>query len=133
MDQDEFILYYQPKMNITSGKIFGFEALIRWDQHGKGIVSPGDFIPFAEENNLISFITDWVIHRVCQQICEWRELKLEILPVSINLPIIQFNKPDLVHYLMKIIGGFKKRGTKKGGCVVAFLENARRYLIFQFN
>ncbi len=103
VDGNEFLMYYQPKMSINSGKIIGFEALIRWNHGDKGIISPKDFIPFAEEHHLISFITDWVIHEVSRQLNYWREAKFKILPVSINLPINQFKKPDFVKYLMQII------------------------------
>ena len=82
IDRNDFILYYQPKMDIKSGKIIGFEELIRWDQGEKGIISPIDFIPFAEEHHLISFITDWVIHKVCIQFCEWEKAKSVSLIIS---------------------------------------------------
>ena len=106
LDRNEFLLYYQPKMNIKSGKIVGFEALIRWNQGDKGIVFPRDFIPFAEDHNLISFVTNWVINDVCRQLCEWGKAELNLLPVSINLPINQFNKQDFVPYLTKITDSY---------------------------
>ncbi len=102
-EKDEFLLYYQPKMNIKSGKIIGLEALIRWNQSERGIVSPADFIPFAQENNLLSNITDWVINTVCMKLSEWERAKLKLIPISINLPINQFNKPDFTQHLMGII------------------------------
>ncbi len=102
VDQNEFILYYQPKMKLQTGEITGFEALIRWNQDGEKIISPINFIPFAEENNLISFITDWVIHNICEQFNKWQQIKIPVLPISINLPINQFKKPDFVEYLSKI-------------------------------
>jgi polar amino acid transport system substrate-binding protein len=106
LDRNEFLLYYQPKMNIKSGKIVGFEALIRWNQGDKGIVFPRDFIPFAEDHNLISFVTNWVINDVCRQLCEWKKAELNLLPVSINLPINQFNKQDFIPYLTKITDSY---------------------------
>jgi len=84
-EQNEFLLYYQPKMDIKSGRLTGFEALIRWDKGEKGLIPPGDFIPFAEEHNIIDFITDWVINEVCRQLLIWVDEKLPILPVSIFL------------------------------------------------
>jgi diguanylate cyclase (GGDEF)-like protein len=103
IEKNEFMLYYQPKMDMKSGKITGFEALIRWNKAGKGIIPPMEFIPFAEEHNLISLITDWVIKDVCRQFCEWASSKLSCIPVSINLPISLFKKPDLTQYLRDII------------------------------
>jgi diguanylate cyclase (GGDEF)-like protein len=102
-DRNEFLLYYQPKMNMKSGKLNGFEALIRWNNAEKGFVLPLDFIPFAEEHHLIGFITDWVIHEVCRQLGEWIQAKLKLLPISINLPINQLKKPDFVDYIKNII------------------------------
>ncbi len=106
IDKNEFLLNYQPKMNLKSGKIIGFEALIRWNQGGKRMIPPIDFIPFAEEHHLMSFITDWVIHDVCRQFCQWEKAKLVPLPVSINLPINQFKRPDFVQYFAKIIESY---------------------------
>lgn len=106
IDKNEFILYYQPKMDFKSGKIIGFEELIRWDQGEKGIISPMDFIPFAEEHHLISFITDWVINKVCRQFCEWKKAKLNLLPISINIPINQFKNPDFVKYFIDIVESY---------------------------
>lgn len=106
IDRNDFILYYQPKMDFKSGKIIGFEELIRWNQGEKGIISPMDFIPFAEEHHLISFITDWVIHNVCKQFCEWKQAKLNPLPISINIPINQFKNPDFVKYFIDIIESY---------------------------
>jgi EAL domain-containing protein (putative c-di-GMP-specific phosphodiesterase class I) len=93
-------------MNLKTGKIVGLEALIRWNRNEDGIVCPVEFIPFAEEQYLISFITEWVIHEVCRQILVWKEQKLNLLPISINLPINQFNKLDFVAYLTKIINKY---------------------------
>jgi diguanylate cyclase (GGDEF)-like protein len=106
IERNEFLLYYQPKMNLKTGKIVGLEALIRWNRNEDGIVCPVEFIPFAEEQYLISFITEWVIHEVCRQILVWKEQKLNLLPISINLPINQFNKLDFVAYLTKIINKY---------------------------
>lgn len=103
---NEFLIYYQPKMEFNTGKIIGFEALIRWNKNGKGITLPIDFIPFAEEHHLIGFITEWIIHETCRQLKEWNSKKLILLPISINLPITQFKKPDLVEYIKKIITSY---------------------------
>ncbi len=103
IENNEFLIYYQPKMDIKNGKITGFEALIRWNRKEKGIVLPNDFIPFAEEHNLISLITKWVIQDVCRQLKEWNQMNLKLIPVSINLPVNQFKKPDFIEFLMEIV------------------------------
>jgi diguanylate cyclase (GGDEF)-like protein len=105
-ERNEFMLHYQPKMNIKTGNLIGFESLIRWNSAEGGLIPPMDFIPFAESNNLIGFITDWVIREVCKQLHEWETAKLAILPVSINLPIIQFRKPDFMRDLKKITDSY---------------------------
>ncbi len=106
LDHNEFLLYYQPKMNLKTGEITGFEALIRWDQKDKGIVSPIAFIPFAEKHHLIDFVSNWVLHAVCKQHREWEEANLKALPVSINLPVTQFLKADFMQYITGIIGSY---------------------------
>ncbi|MBN2535830.1 MAG: EAL domain-containing protein [Spirochaetales bacterium] len=108
-EQNEFLLYYQPKMCIESGKLIGLEALIRWNNKEKGIVPPKDFIPFAEKYNLIGFITDWVIHEVCRQLVEWNRGEINLLPVSINVPVIQFKKHGNVKYMKNIIDSYNVR------------------------
>ncbi len=105
-DNNEFILYYQPKMDLRWAHILGFEALIRWQHADKGIVMPLHFIPFAEQHHLIPFITDWVIHEACRQLQAWGSSNLKVLPVSINLPVTQFKKPDFLDYLMDIMSSY---------------------------
>ncbi len=70
LDQNEFILFYQPKVDM-SGKVIGMEALIRWQHSKLGVISPAKFIPMAEKTGLISSISDWVLHTACMQIREW--------------------------------------------------------------
>lgn len=102
-DNNEFLLYYQPKMDILSGKLTGLEALIRWNNKEKGLTQPKDFIPFAEEHNLIDFITDWVVNEVCRQLLEWEQKKFKLLPVSINMPVNLFRNNNIVSYMKNII------------------------------
>jgi diguanylate cyclase (GGDEF)-like protein len=106
VDKSEFVLHYQPKMEVSTGKLIGFESLIRWNTKDKGLVQPLDFIPIAEKLNLIGFITDWVIKEVCRQIAEWKQAGLSILPVSINLPVIYFKKPDFIESIKSVAGSY---------------------------
>ena len=105
-ERNEFLLYYQPKMDIRSGSLTGFEALIRWNKSDKGMVMPGDFIPFAEEHNLIGFITDWVIDEACRQLCEWKGAHPNVLPLSINLPINELEKTNFPGTIKSIIDSY---------------------------
>ena len=72
LEQDEFLLYYQPKVDM-SGKVIGMEALIRWQHSKLGVISPAKFIPLAEKTGLISPISEWVLHTACMQIREWEK------------------------------------------------------------
>ncbi|MBN2443429.1 MAG: EAL domain-containing protein [Spirochaetales bacterium] len=105
-DQNEFLLYYQPKMNIKTGKLTGLEALIRWNNKGKGPIQPIDFIPFAKEHNLIEYITDWVLHEIGKQLLKWDRDKLKLLPVSINMHVNQFKNNDIIDYMKNIIDSY---------------------------
>ncbi len=76
---NELYFHFQPKVNIKTGKIIGVEALIRWEHPHWGVVSPKEFIPLAEESNLIVQITDWTLFTVCNQIKQWEEKKIPYL------------------------------------------------------
>lgn len=82
--QGEFVLYYQPVVHLQTGDIVGFEALVRWQQPGVGLVSPGVFIPVAEESGLIHPLSEWVLETACQQLAQWRQQRPD-LTLAINL------------------------------------------------
>ena len=100
LDNEEFLIYYQPKVDLNSGVIRGLEALLRWRHPQLGIVSPNDFIPLAEKTGLISEMTRWVMHGVCQQLAEWRRIGHEQLSVAINLSPITFRDRNLGRNLL---------------------------------
>lgn len=88
----EFQLHYQPIMDLNSGRIGSFEALLRWQSESRGAVPPGEFIPFAEETGLISDIGAWVLRTACAEAVNWpKEVK-----VSVNVSTVQFREGDLV-------------------------------------
>ena len=86
----EFQLYYQPKIYLSTGKLSGVEALIRWNSPDRGLVAPDIFIPLAEETGLIVGIGDWVIEEACQQMAEWDHRASLMIPVAINVSAQQF-------------------------------------------
>jgi diguanylate cyclase (GGDEF)-like protein len=90
LEREEFILYYQPKVSLHTGRIVGMEALIRWHHPEKGIVAPGRFIPLAEETGLIEPIGEWVLKAVCGQAKAWRKKGLPRFPVAVNISARQF-------------------------------------------
>jgi predicted signal transduction protein with EAL and GGDEF domain/DNA-binding response OmpR family regulator len=94
LERKELVLHYQPKIDITTGRIVGAEALMRWVRNGNLIV-PGEFISAAEESGLIVPITEWAIAQVCWQISEWRRQGLAPLPVAVNISSGHFQRGNL--------------------------------------
>ncbi|MEO5337800.1 MAG: EAL domain-containing protein [Magnetospirillum sp. WYHS-4] len=94
--RDEFLLAYQVKVNMGSGRLSGVEALIRWHHPELGVVPPSDFIPLAEANGLIGPIGEWVLHTACRQNREWQDLGLPPTRVAVNISARQFLQCDLV-------------------------------------
>lgn len=103
LERNEFVVYYQPQINIHTGSLVGMEALIRWNWRGKQIIPPGDFIPLAEETGLISSIGEWVLREACAQNKTWQEAGLPPVRVSVNLSAHQFLQRDLVKCVKTIL------------------------------
>ncbi|WP_082130557.1 sensor domain-containing protein [Kiloniella spongiae] len=101
LDKDEFELYYQPQIELQTGRLIGAEALIRWHS-SEGMVSPDRFIPIAEKTGLIDPITDWVMTTACTQAREWQTL-LPGIRVAINLSAISFRQADFVHKVAEVL------------------------------
>ena len=95
LERDEFAVYYQPRLHIDSGQIIGVEALVRWIHPEKGIISPDQFIPQAEESGLIVPIGNWVLRTAVAQCKKWQDQSLP-LEMSVNLSAVQFQSPNLV-------------------------------------
>lgn len=100
---DELFLLYQPQVSLTTEKVVGVEALIRWDNPSSGLVSPITFIPIAERNGLIMPIGEWVIDRACEQLALWKDTDMKKLTVSINLSAKQLLHQNLHSYIRKAI------------------------------
>ena len=90
--RDEFELYYQPQVNLTTNKVSGFEALLRWHHPDRGFVSPADFIPLAEEIGMIVAIGEWVVRTACFEAENWPA----DINVAVNLSPVQFRIGDIV-------------------------------------
>ncbi len=91
IDNDQFVIYYQPKFELKNSEIIGMEALIRWQHPRLGLLSPMSFIPTAEQTNLIVPIGEWVIRHVCFQMSDWQKKGLKTLRTSVNVSARQFN------------------------------------------
>lgn len=94
--QDELRLYYQPKLDLLSGRVVGVEALMRWIHPGRGLLGPNQFIPIAEESGMIFELGRWALHAACRQAAAWQEQGLADLQVAVNLSSIQFRQGGLV-------------------------------------
>jgi EAL domain-containing protein (putative c-di-GMP-specific phosphodiesterase class I) len=103
VEKGEFILHYQPQFKALTNELYGFEALIRWNSPELGFVSPGDFIPLAEETGEIMRIGEWVIEQACLQHVEWKTQGFSPIPISINLSIRQFYQNDFVIRVRSIV------------------------------
>ena len=110
LEQQQFELYFQPKVNPINCRIVGMEALIRWNHPEKGLVKPGDFIPMAEQTKLIVPIGDWVLHTTCKEIARWREEGLPSVKVSINISAIQIEQDDFVRKITRTLDQFNLTG-----------------------
>lgn len=105
VDRGEFQVRYQPIVSLASGRITGFEALVRWQHPGHGLVSPAEFIPVAEETGLIITIDRWVLREACRQMRAW-QVQFPADPpltISVNLSSKQFAQPDLVEQVEQIL------------------------------
>ncbi|MBD0388835.1 MAG: EAL domain-containing response regulator [Nostoc sp. C3-bin3] len=99
----EFEIYYQPIIDIASGKIVAAESLLRWQSPELGLIYPTEFISLAESTGLIVPIGKWVLKNVCKQIKSWRDAGIYSLTVAVNLSVIEFNQPDFIHNIVNFI------------------------------
>jgi diguanylate cyclase (GGDEF)-like protein len=103
IERNEFIVYYQPKVDVNTWQIVGAEALVRWQNPEVGLVSPAEFIPLAEETGLIVPIGNWVSRVACTQIKQWHSEGFDSLGISVNLCARQFQEKDLVSSVVEIL------------------------------
>lgn len=100
---EEFVLQYQPKVDLRSGRVVGAEALIRWHSAARGLVSPACFIPLAEESGMIVPIGEWVLRTACAQNVAWQRAGYAPLPVSVNLSPRQLVRNDVVRLVADVL------------------------------
>lgn len=100
---NEFLLHYQPKIEVLTGRIVGVEALLRWRTSEGTMIPPGDFIPLAEETGLIVPIGEWVLNEACLVNREWQKSGRRPIPVSVNISAIQLERDDLVDKVMMVL------------------------------
>ncbi|MFO7819801.1 MAG: EAL domain-containing protein [Halanaerobacter sp.] len=112
IDNDEFILYYQPQIDLNTNQVFGVEALIRWEDEELGLISPGKFIPLAERTGLIMPIGDWVLEEACREAKEFHKMGFPDLKMGINLSARQFADENLVEKISDILSQTGLNPTK---------------------
>jgi diguanylate cyclase (GGDEF)-like protein/PAS domain S-box-containing protein len=103
LERDELRMLYQPRINLSSGRVVGVEALVRWLHPEMGILSPAKFIPLAEETGLIVPLGEWIMRTACMQSAEWKKQGLPPLHMAVNLSARQFNQHDLIDMIARII------------------------------
>jgi EAL domain-containing protein (putative c-di-GMP-specific phosphodiesterase class I) len=103
LERNEFLLHYQPKVDIGSNRIVGMEALVRWQQPGKALIVPAQFIPLAEETGLIVPIGEWVLKTACLQNKAWQDQGLPRLRVAVNLSPRQFAHESLLQDVARVL------------------------------
>ncbi len=99
IEKNEFVLHYQPQVDLYTGDINSFEGLLRWNCGLLGFMSPADFIPLAEETGLIIPIGEWVIEEVCSQLRKWKQKGFTNISIAVNLSARQFQQPNLVEVI----------------------------------
>ena len=101
--RQEFVLHYQPQIDLQSGHMIGAEALVRWQHPQKGLIAPARFISLAEETGLIVPLGDWVLSEACRQTRAWQDGGLAPIVVSVNLSGLQFRQPGLVARVAEVL------------------------------
>lgn len=110
-ERDELLVHYQPKYNLETGEICGAEALVRWELPERGIILPSDFIPLAEETNLIIEIGEWVLDRVCEDFRYWQRSVSTPGRVSVNLSLKQLRQPNFINRISSILRSYQVSPT----------------------
>ncbi len=101
--RNEFVLFYQPQVDTVSGEVRGFEALLRWWHPQRGLLTPADFIPVAEESGVIVPLGDWVLREASAQLAEWKRAGLPPVRLSVNISARQLESPDFVDSVMRAV------------------------------
>jgi diguanylate cyclase (GGDEF)-like protein/PAS domain S-box-containing protein len=103
LEREEFVIYYQPQINIHTGGVVGVEALVRWRHPKLGLILPGKFIPLAEETGFIIPLGEWVLLTACAQNKAWQDAGLPPLRMAVNLSISHFKREDLTKMLAQVL------------------------------
>ena len=113
LEREEFVVFYQPQLELASGRLRGYEALVRWERPGEGILSPRDFLAVAEETGLIRPIGDWVLRKACEDAASW----LDSGTVAVNFSAAQFRSQEIDKTIAKVLQetGLARRPARDRG------------------
>ena len=105
VEEQQFVLYYQPEVSLKTGEVVGYEALVRWKHPQRGLVMPGEFLPVAEETGLIVPLGRWVLKEACRQMAEWHQKlpQMRTLAISVNTSSRELGDPELVHTISQVL------------------------------
>ena len=103
LEQHELRVYFQPVHDLTSSRMVGVEALVRWQHPQRGLVAPGEFIPIAERTGLIAEIDAWVLEQACWQMCQWQAAGVELSFVAVNISSRLFARPELYQLVSTVL------------------------------
>jgi diguanylate cyclase (GGDEF)-like protein/PAS domain S-box-containing protein len=103
LERKEFLLHYQPRVNLETGEITGVEALIRWRQPDRGLVPPSQFVPIAEDCGLIIQIGSWVLREACRQARAWQDAGLPLVPITVNVSAVEFRDKGFVESVRRTL------------------------------
>jgi diguanylate cyclase (GGDEF)-like protein/PAS domain S-box-containing protein len=103
LDREEFVLHYQPKMNLESGALSGAEALLRWQHPDRGLLMPAQFVTIAEDSGLIVPIGQWALHEACRQAQAWQDAGLGPVPVAVNVSAVEFRNTGFLRDVRGIL------------------------------
>ncbi|HEY2464077.1 MAG TPA: EAL domain-containing protein [Steroidobacteraceae bacterium] len=120
LDREEFLLHYQPKIDIKSGKIQGLEALLRWQDSEDGIVQPSVFIPLLEQSGAIVDVGEWIFHQAIRDIGKWRDAGLLNIRVAVNVSPLQLRRRDFVE---QVLAGIAFAGSSAPGLDIEITES----------
>ena len=110
LERSELRLHYQPRINLTTGAVLGVEALVRWDHPERGLISPAEFLPIAEQSGLIIPIGQWVLGEACRQSVRWRVAGLGRVTVAVNVSCVEFRNPGYLQGIATMLADSRLDG-----------------------
>jgi diguanylate cyclase (GGDEF)-like protein len=110
LENDRYLLYYQPKIDIATGRLDGVEALLRWDDPERGIISPGEFLPILESTGMIVSVGEWALHQAAADCRRWKSAGLQPVHVAVNCSPMQLRRPGFTEQVLDSIEGWTGDG-----------------------